>query len=293
MTTIFNLGSRRGAGALLVFCSFILSPGLQESGFQDRVVALVWGRPIHVSEIRPSQNETDAKRSTLGTVAYKRWLETQEKDLLSRRIWCELSQRYLLKYGLEPTAEEIKSYTARVGNAALEHCAAPNGESNRLATLSRLKFDQLLYRKYGGRVVTRGSERLPVDARQAYLKDSREQGIVRIVDSTFSGALNTTSEETSARAIQNKEAKTYFEQPWWGADATSQQSDERPRPYVIKTLSEDKQVRIDCSNGDSFVIRKRPDGRWYEELMIPVVGAEVGFKTVVEAASARCSRTPS
>jgi hypothetical protein len=265
---------------------------LAVSAFQDRVVALVWGRPIHLSEIRPSQNEAEAKHSVLGADAYKRWLETEEKNRLSRRIWCELSQGYLLKNKLEPTADEIKSYTARAGNRLPEQCAAMNGESNLGAITSMLKFDQLLYRKYGGRVVAKSSERLPVQARQAYLKNALAEGTLRIVDFSFSGVLKSNEAEGSMRAISKTEAKAYFERPWWDADATSQQSDAPRRNYVIKTLVEDQQIRIDCSNGFGFVIRKRGDDRWYEELMIPVVGQEVGFKTVAEAASARCSQNP-
>lgn len=291
MTTFFKTGSRSIAGALLIFGFVILSLVLEVTAYQDPVVAVVGGRPIRLSEIRPVQSQADAKRSALGTVAYKRWLEEQEKDRLSRRIWCEVSREYLPKHGLEPTAEEIKSYSSRLGSITVTECA-PNTESNPQATLSRLKFDQWLYRKYGGLVVARGSELLPIEARTAFLKDAREDGIVKIVDPIYAKALDQTKENASARVISNDEAKAYFERPWWSAGIESQQSDKRGQPYVITTLLENKQVRIDCSNGNRFVIRRRADDRWYEELMIPVVGTEVGYKTPSEAASIRCRVSP-
>jgi len=290
MTTLFKQGSAFSAGALLVLCTIILTFSPQATAFQDRVVAEVWGNPIRLSEVRPLQSEADAKRSALGTEAYERWMKTQEKLRLSRRIWCELSPQYLSKHGLAPTAEEIKAYSSHQADASIESCALPNGELNASATLSRLKLDQWLYKRYGGRVVSSGSELIPVDARRTFLTDAREEGMVRIVDSTFAGVLEPTSENTSTRSIATDEAKAYFDRPWWSGDTEPQQSDKRSQPYVITTLIQDKQVRIECSNGNRFVIRKRPNNRWYEELMIPAVGVEVGYKTPGEAASARCSR---
>jgi hypothetical protein len=270
----------------LAVCCYLLLLVSQVGAAQDRAVAKVWGKTIHASEIRPAERDATAKRAALGDAAYKSWFENEARKRLREIVWCELSKGFLERNSLAPTADELKAYVASVEHNAADRCLGPQGESNDMASLATLKFDQFLYKKYQGRVVPKGSQWMPLDARQAYLNEAREKRIVEILDRRYSNVLTFTAPETSTAANADDKAKTYFEQPWW--EVANPQSQKPDRRYTIKPLNGDKQVRIDCANGFSFVIQKGSDNFWYEELKIRG-GAEVKYRDISEAASARCS----
>jgi hypothetical protein len=60
----------------------------------------------------------------------------------------------------------------------------------------------------------------------------------------------------------------------------------RPSCYTTTELSPG-QIRIDCADGNSFVVRRGPDGRWAEEAK-SVAGSRPTFASVDEAARSRC-----
>jgi hypothetical protein len=268
-------------------CCFILLLAFHAGAAQDRAIASVWGKTIHASDIRPSEKEATDKRAVLDTAAYKSWLANKERERLREIVWCELSNGYLKQTGVAPTADEMKAYSVgRVDHNVTDRCLGPEGEANDLATLATLKFDQLLYKKYAGRVLPEGSQWLPLDARQTYLNEARKKRIVEILDPRYADALMFTAPETSAAANASDKAKEYFDQPWWEAvSVNSQKPDVR---YTVKPLNGDKQVRIDCASGFSFVIRKGADNFWYEEVKVRG-DAAAKYKDIAEAASARCS----
>jgi hypothetical protein len=59
--------------------------------------------------------------------------------------------------------------------------------------------------------------------------------------------------------------------------------------YTTTQLSTPTQVQIDCSNGSSFVVRQRTDGKWEQEARA-VAGARPTFASVEQAAKALCCR---
>ncbi|HKR62854.1 MAG TPA: hypothetical protein VJZ00_03910 [Thermoanaerobaculia bacterium] len=64
---------------------------------------------------------------------------------------------------------------------------------------------------------------------------------------------------------------------------------ETPAPvYTMRTLNEPEQVRIDCANGTSFVVRRAADGKWYEEMRVRG-GLQPAYASAADAASKRCS----
>jgi hypothetical protein len=125
-----------------------------------------------------------------------------------------------------------------------------------VAALSSEILDKSILRKYGGRTVERGSRLIPVEARQKYLKEIATSHDVQIADPAYMGVLS------------------------------EAQSDK----YSVLNLS-DEQVRIDCANGARFVIHRRPDGRWSEEVRVRA-GAERVYANATQAASERCSDVP-
>jgi len=57
--------------------------------------------------------------------------------------------------------------------------------------------------------------------------------------------------------------------------------------YKVVAMSDPAQRQIQCGNGESFVIRRGDDGKWYEEMKVRA-GTRPGYATPEEAARARC-----
>jgi hypothetical protein len=60
-----------------------------------------------------------------------------------------------------------------------------------------------------------------------------------------------------------------------------------PCDYKIVALSDPGQKQIQCANGESFVLRQGPDGKWQEEMRVRA-GMRPSYSTLEEAARARC-----
>jgi hypothetical protein len=119
------------------------------------------------------------------------------------------------------------------------------------AALSTEIFDASILQKYGGTAI---------DARAKYLADLTSAGKVKIADPAFADVLS-----QPKTTLQNDVAA-----------------------YSIGRLADD-QMRIDCASGTSVVIRRRPDGRWSEEVKVRA-GAERVYASAEEAAAQRCSQ---
>ena len=57
--------------------------------------------------------------------------------------------------------------------------------------------------------------------------------------------------------------------------------------YKVVAMSDPAQKQIQCGNGESFVVRRGDDGKWYEEMKVRA-GTRPGYATPDEAAKARC-----
>ena len=57
--------------------------------------------------------------------------------------------------------------------------------------------------------------------------------------------------------------------------------------YKVVAMSDPAQKQIQCANGESFVVRRGNDGKWYEEMKVRA-GTRPGYATPDEAAKARC-----
>ena len=57
--------------------------------------------------------------------------------------------------------------------------------------------------------------------------------------------------------------------------------------YKVVAMSDPAQRQIRCGDGESFVVRRGDDGKWYEEMKVRA-GTRPGYTTPEEAAKARC-----
>lgn len=119
------------------------------------------------------------------------------------------------------------------------------------AALSTEIFDASILQKYGGSATA---------ARAQYLGGLSSAGKVKITDPAFADVLS-----QPEMTLQNEMTA-----------------------YSIGRLADD-QMRIDCASGTSVVIRRRPDGRWSEEVKVRA-GAERVYGSAEEAAAQRCSQ---
>ena len=60
-----------------------------------------------------------------------------------------------------------------------------------------------------------------------------------------------------------------------------------PCDHKVQAMADPGQKQIQCSNGESFVVRLGSDGKWYEEMKVRA-GIRPGYTSPEEAARARC-----
>ncbi len=60
-----------------------------------------------------------------------------------------------------------------------------------------------------------------------------------------------------------------------------------PCDFKIVAMADPSQKQIQCANGDSFVLRRGEDNKWYEEMRVRA-GTRPGYATPDEAGRARC-----
>jgi hypothetical protein len=60
-----------------------------------------------------------------------------------------------------------------------------------------------------------------------------------------------------------------------------------PCDFKIVAMADPSQKQIQCANGDSFVLRRGEDNKWYEEMKVRA-GTRPGYATPDEAGRARC-----
>jgi hypothetical protein len=60
-----------------------------------------------------------------------------------------------------------------------------------------------------------------------------------------------------------------------------------PCDFKIVAMADPAQKQIQCANGDSFVLRRGEDNKWYEEMKVRA-GTRPGYATPDEAGRARC-----
>ena len=60
-----------------------------------------------------------------------------------------------------------------------------------------------------------------------------------------------------------------------------------PCDFKIVAMADPSQKQIQCANGDSFVLRRGEDNKWYEEMRVRA-GTRPGYATPDEAGRVRC-----
>ena len=79
------------------------------------------------------------------------------------------------------------------------------------------KFNQGLYRKYGGRVVFQQAGLEPLDASKAFMDELKTSGVYTIIDPAYQDLFTETDEYFTKHHefVDQAEADEYFSSPWW------------------------------------------------------------------------------
>lgn len=168
----------------------------------------------------PSQQEID------GYQAYMRhFAEAESKRRAQER---EKVQQELAQPGIEDerrsqlndsiaAIDEIDKMTAP---AASEEQAAERQQAEHAVAammVGNWKFNQGLYRKYGGQVVFQQAGMEPIDAHKAFMEELKSSGAYTIVNPAYQDLFKETDEyfDKEFKYLSPSEADAYFASPWW------------------------------------------------------------------------------
>ena len=84
-------------------------------------------------------------------------------------------------------------------------------------TVSGWKFNQALYRKYGGRVIFQQAGLEPIDAHKAFMQELETSGAYKILDPAYEDLFKEANEyfDKKFQYADQAEIDKYFASPWW------------------------------------------------------------------------------
>jgi len=114
--------------------------------------------------------------------------------------------------------DEIDSYNVRPKSDRERRELTASERTVAKMFVSAWKFNQGLYRKYGGRVVFQQAGLEPIDAKKAFMKELVTSGAYKIVDPAYEDLFKETNEYFNRKFqyVDKAEADNYFDiEHWW------------------------------------------------------------------------------
>jgi len=200
----------------------------------DKPVAVVYGEKVYNRDLelpanlapQPEEGASPAEIAALD-------LDTR-RQMLATGIWQEARKHYLSKNGLEPTQAEIDSYVEfskkmqqkmekdpEIKKINQENKVGEDPKAERQVAkmmVAAWKFNQGLYKQYGGRVIFQQAGLEPIDALQKFLADLKASGDYEIYDPALGKGLFKEMDEYFDNKFDDSspaEAEKYFATPWW------------------------------------------------------------------------------
>jgi len=223
--------------ALCLVAGILTSPaGIQaaNTATDDEPVAVIYGQKVYPRDLqlpakfapKPEEGATPAEIAALE-------LDTQ-RQILATGIYQEARKHYLSKNGLEPTEAEIDSYIEFTKKMQKEMEKDPEikkiNQKNKVGEdleaelqvakmmVASWKFNQGLYKQYGGRVIFQQMGLEPIDALKKFLAELKASGDYEIYDPALANDLFKEQEAYFDKKFDNSspaEAEKYFATPWW------------------------------------------------------------------------------
>jgi len=113
--------------------------------------------------------------------------------------------------------DEIDKYDVPPATAEARKEQQESEQTVAAMTVSGWKFNQALYRKYGGRVVFQQAGLEPIDAHKAFMQELETSGAYKILDPAYQDLFKETSEyfDKKFQYADQAEIDKYFDSPWW------------------------------------------------------------------------------
>ena len=168
----------------------------------------------------PSRQEID------GYIAFLQ--RAQQADRKQRAEEREKLQQELQQPGLDEdlrvvakkklsALDEMDKYDAPPATAEARKEQQESEQRVAAMTVSGWKFNQALYRKYGGRVVFQQVGLEPIDAHKAFMQELETSGAYKILDPAYQDVFKETNEyfDKKFEYADQAEIDKYFASPWW------------------------------------------------------------------------------
>lgn len=173
-------------------------------------------------DMQPTAAEIDSYLSFMARAKRKEKAERKERRA---GLEAELKQPGLSEEKRKAIEEELELLTTLDGYekepaTEAERKAQEKAERDAAGLMvSNWKFNQALYRKYGGRVVFQQAGLEPIDAHKAFVEELKKSGDYRILDPAYDDLFRELDDYFSRRFdfVDEARAREYFDRPWWEA----------------------------------------------------------------------------
>lgn len=117
--------------------------------------------------------------------------------------------------------DEMDKYDAPPATAEARREQQESEQTVAAMTVSGWKFNQALYRKYGGRVIFQQAGLEPINAHKAFLQELETSGAYKILDPAYKDLFKETNEyfDKKFQYPDQAEIDKYFASPWWVHEA--------------------------------------------------------------------------
>ncbi len=219
---------------VFIFSALLISVQISHA---EELVARIYGQPIYRSDISISKEAKEGWKKSRTEKEIKEELEILERLLLSKIIFDKAFSYTFGENSYTPTEKETQAYLEakqRIeieskykdkykyinelkSSMTLDQRKAEDEEQYKMAQLEvrRWKIDKCLYQKYGGRILYQQAGLEPVDAYRMLIIDINKGGQVEIISPEFRSILSPPIISEKQIFMNEKDAKTAFDQPWW------------------------------------------------------------------------------
>jgi hypothetical protein len=208
---------------MVIVCSFLLTFSLSAFAQEDSSakVAQILGNTIHVTDLEIDLRFLKGYKRSYPGLSEDDVLDKMRANKLTSIIWKRIIQKLSDEHNLEPTAEEVGSFTEAMhrfrAKSLTETLTSEMKEASFRANrdvVKTYKISKYLYETYGGTVIfQQGNPHEPVGAYRKLLEEYQAQGNFKIYHPKYEKAFWAYYLRKHPMVIP--EDKVDFSKPWW------------------------------------------------------------------------------
>ncbi|GLX78123.1 hypothetical protein tinsulaeT_14630 [Thalassotalea insulae] len=207
---------------VIVF-SFLFTFSLKGFAFDNSptIVAQVLGDTIYVTDLEIDMRLLKEYKLSYPDLSEEDVLDKMRENKLTSIIWKRIIQKLSKEHELEPTAEEVESFTKAIhrfsSNSSSEKLTPEMKEASLKVNrklVKTYKISKYLYETYGGTVIfQQGNPQEPVGAYRKLLEEYQAQGYFKIYNPKYEKAF--WEYYLREHPMVTPEDKVDFSKPWW------------------------------------------------------------------------------